>query len=141
MKARVTGWGAGGGCQSPPSDLSEAQTGSRSILRLEVPRIQTLALGANDLVSVVGQCYLQPQCHQRAVSQKPGSTLVLPRSQLPAARCHHALSLSFLPILSLPLPAPFLLLPVDWLVNYVNPRPIVSLFTTHWRVCLHTSFR
>lgn len=53
MKAWVTGWGAG---QSPPSDLSEAQTGPRSTLRLEVSRMQPLALGANDLVLVSAIC-------------------------------------------------------------------------------------
>lgn len=49
-------------CQSPSSHLSEAQKGPCSIIRLEVSRMQSLTLGANDIMSVVGQCSLQPQC-------------------------------------------------------------------------------
>lgn len=104
--------------RGPSLDLHEGQTGPCSSIRLAVSNTQSLALGAN-VMSVVGQCHLRPQCSEGAVSLKLDPALALnsrslPRSQLSvtmgfslARPLSLALALSFLPVCSPILPASF----------------------------------
>lgn len=139
--------------RGPSLDLHEGQTGPCSSIRLAVSNTQSLALGAN-VMSVVGQCHLRPQCSEGAVSLKLDPALALnsrslPRSQLSvtmgfslARPLSLALALSFLPVCYPILPASFPTpRPGDWFVNSVSPRPMFSLFTRHRGVRRLTSFR
>lgn len=125
-----------GSCQNLSSDLSEAQKGPAPSLGWRFPGCRAWHW------ALMASCrwWVSALCNHSVARELLDSALVLPGSQLSAAVCHHALFLPFLSLLFHFL-ASLLLQPLDWLVNSVSPRPIVGLFTTHRRVCLHALFR